>query len=1076
MERKPMKARRPGLFVSRSLLAVSVCFVAAHFWLPAALGQSVNATLSGTVTDQNGAIVPNINVIVLNLSTATKRETTTNEQGSFTVPLLPPGTYTVKVSGSGFTPIEIPNVVLNVGDQKALQIQLKAGDVNAQVTVDSSAETVRTDPAVATVINRQFVSSIPLNGRSFQTLIALTPGVNITASNQENPGQFSVNGQRTSTNYFQVDGVSANFGITAGTSNYEGFAGAHPALTTAGGTNGLVSVDALEEFRVQTSTYAPEFGRMPGAQIQILTRSGGNAFHGSVFDYLRNEVLDANDWFANRAGLPKATLRQNDFGGTLSGPVMMPRFGEGGRQPGFNGKNRLFFFFSYEGLRLQQPQTSVSVVPSLSLRQSAGAALRPLLAAFARPNGPDIINPANNQPTGMARFTANYSDSVRLNATSIRIDYKPTTSFSLFGRYNESPSTSSTRLALVARPNSVRFSNQSVRTLTLGADLAVSPRLFNEIRFNYSQQRGAAEVVSDSFGDAVVPPKSTVYPVTFNPQTDLIQASFSAPGAAAVVFYQGVEAENRQRQFQVIDTASALVGAHSIKFGGDWRMLQPQRASFGAQLLYFFRSIADIQNGIAPLTFINRFPPNRFSLHNLSFFGQDSWAISPKLKLTYGLRWDLNPPPSLPAGQEPAVIQGTDSPAHYHVGPRGTPMYRTIYTNFAPRLGLAYRLKESVRWGTTLRGGAGLFYDLGSDDATAAFTGFPFEAHVRLRNEHFPLQGADATLPEFITSFTPPIPRAITSYAEDFSTPRSWQWSATVDQQLGSANSLLNLSYVGSHGEHLLANDFSSVPNSDFLDSVTIFRTIATSDYHALQAEYTWRHSRGFEARAGYTWSKAIDEASDTFSTFQLLRGSANFDIRHVLSAAFTYEPKYFHGRSLSVIFDGWSVSGLTHWQTAPPVDVIATAVAIVNDSIQTLRPNLLLNVPVYIHDPSLAGGRAINYTVDPSRPGCLGPFCLPADGTQGNLGRNAVRGFGAWQVDFALKRAFPLNERVRLSFSLEAFNIFNHPNFGQPEGDMESAQFGQSSAMLGRFLGGLSPVYQIGGPRSLQVTARIQF
>ena len=229
-----------------------------------------------------------------------------------------------------------------------------------------------TDGSVSTVVDQTFVKNMPLNGRSFQTLINLSPGVVAIPSNPENGGQFSVNGQRGSSNYWMVDGVSANVGIgvtTSGSGTGNGLGGALGSFSVLGGTNSLVSVDSMEEFRIQTSTYAPEFGRTPGGQISIVTRSGTNQFHGTIFDYFRNDILDANNWFNTSITppLPKAKERQNDFGGTVGGPIL---------------KNRTFFFFSYEGLRLRLPQTALATVPDIAARQSAVPVMQPFLNAF----------------------------------------------------------------------------------------------------------------------------------------------------------------------------------------------------------------------------------------------------------------------------------------------------------------------------------------------------------------------------------------------------------------------------------------------------------------------------------------------------------------------------------------------------------------------------------------------------------------------------------------------------------------------------------------------------------------------
>ena len=310
-----------------------------------------------------------------------------------------------------------------------------------------------------------------MNGRSFQSLIELTPGVVVTASNADDAGQFSVNGQRASSNYWMLDGVSANTGVST-TLPGNGLGGALGAFSVLGGTNSLVSVDAMEEFRVQTSTYAPEFGRTPGGQISILTRSGTNQFHGTAFEYLRNDVLDANNWFngyTNNPPLPKARERQNDFGGTFAGPII---------------RNKTFFFFSYEGLRLRLPGTELTTVPDLAARQNAVAAMQPYLNAFSLPNGSD--DPAS----GIAQFNASFSDPASLDAYSLRIDHRLKDKLNPFARYSYSPSRITQRGGGQASLSSVTDSRITTQMITVGATWLASPMVANDLRFNYSRPGG----------------------------------------------------------------------------------------------------------------------------------------------------------------------------------------------------------------------------------------------------------------------------------------------------------------------------------------------------------------------------------------------------------------------------------------------------------------------------------------------------------------------------------------------------------------------------------------------------------
>src|SRR5271166_966148 len=310
-----------------------------------------NAEISGLITDPSGLAVPNARVAAENPGTSAARTVSSNQQGLYSVLALLPGSYNITVEAKGFKAIHQNGVTVEVDQRARLDFALTIGSNRETITVEGSAPLLNTsDASVSTLIGNRFVENLPLNGRSFSSLIDLTPGVVLTPSNFTEQGQFSVNGQRPDANYFLVDGVSANLG-TAGSGCCllaQGGAGQLPATSAFGGTSNLVSLDALEEFRIETSTFAPEYGRTPGAQISVVTKSGTNTFHGTAFEYLRNDKLDANDWFANAKRLARPELRQNDFGGVLGGPIR---------------KDKLFFFGSYEGLRVRQPHVANTYVP-----------------------------------------------------------------------------------------------------------------------------------------------------------------------------------------------------------------------------------------------------------------------------------------------------------------------------------------------------------------------------------------------------------------------------------------------------------------------------------------------------------------------------------------------------------------------------------------------------------------------------------------------------------------------------------------------------------------------------------------
>ena len=1061
--------------------------------LPSVSGQSASANLSGSVVDQNGAVVPGATVKVSNTATGLQRQVTTNDEGFFTVPLLPPTTYTVRVERQGFAPVEAI-VVLNVGDQKALQIQLKAGDVNATVQVTTDAPLINESPAVGTVVDRRFVENMPLNGRSFQTLIALTPGVVLTASTFNEQGQFSVNGQRADANYVTVDGASANVGISTGFGLVQSAAGTLPGLSISGGTNSLVSVDAMQEFRIQTSTFAPEFGRTPGAQVSIVTRSGANQFHGLLFDYLRNDVLDANNWFNNTNGQAKPKDRQNDFGGTFSGPVLLPRFGEGGHQPGYNGRNRTFFFFSYEGLRLRQPLAATTSVPSVASRQTAQTNSPKMLAylnAYPLPNGPTLAN-------GLAQFASGYSNPTTLDAYSFRLDHAFNSKMTLFGRYNYSPSQTETRGPAVL--SMIQPAQINTHTFTLGLTQNISHRVINEVRLNYSNVRGGTRFRLDSFGGAVPFSDSTVFPSGFS---SIDSASgFNITGVGSV--FIGKNVTNEQRQVNMVDNVSISAAAHQLKFGVDYRWLAPQSGPRVYSQGPTFSSVNSALTGVASSVAVQANQSAALLMQNLSFYGQDTWNVKSGLVVTYGVRWDINPPlKGKNSNNDPFTLDGLDNPTTMTLAPRGTPLYETTYANFAPRIGLSYQLRRTQRWETVLRGGFGLFYDIGSSGSLGSLSNaFPFTVNKQLVNVAFPLTPQQAAPPAF--SLSPPI-RQIQVADRNLKLPRTYQWNIAAEQSLGGKQTI-SLTYVGAAGRKLLRVDTLSVTNNpNFTGSglVNITRNTATSDYHALQLQFQRRLSRGLQALASYTWSHSIDIASNDsggLNTPSLVgspvadRGNSDFDVRHSVTGAITYDvPSPGSAKIVRAIFSHWSLDNFMTARSALPITVTA-ALLTFTGSLYNARPNTIAGVPVYLFGPQYPGGKAINNTVPTAAQvaaaGCValtatnakGAFCTPATGAQGNLGRNVLRGFGVWQDDFALRRQFHFGERLGLQLRAEFFNIFNHPNFGAPTASLSSAFFGLSTQTLaaslgsGGLSGGFNPLYQVGGPRSIQLAARLSF
>ncbi|MEW6210704.1 MAG: carboxypeptidase regulatory-like domain-containing protein [Acidobacteriota bacterium] len=1005
--------------------------------------QAATATLSGTVLDESGAVISNVDITITSVGTGFRRQAATNSEGYFAVSLLPPDHYTVIARHEGFATVEIKGVVLNVNDQRSLRIQLKVGQVSESITVEGATLVKTESAAVSTLVDRRFVENLPLNGRSFNTLIELTPGVVLTKADYANQGQFSVNGQRSNANYFIIDGVGANIGIGGGILLNQTGGGTVPAFTALGGTNNLVSVDALQEFSIQTSTYAPEFGRTPGAQVSIITRSGTNEFHGSLFEYFRNEALDANNWFANKRGLKKPPLRQSDFGGVAGGPMI---------------KNRAFFFFSYEGLRLCLPKVSILPVPTLATRQNAAPQIQPYLKAFPFPNGRDFGD-------GFAEFVASYANPSNIDAVSLRVDYNVSSKLTVFGRYNHAPSEIAERS--LANLNKTLFSTD---TITLGATQILTNRISNDFRANYSRARAASYSALDEFGGAAPPPDSILFP-DFTSRRDAGFAFILSNALYAV----GKNADNYQRQINLVDNLSVVAGQHQLRFGVDYRLLFPisDVARYSQQAGFF--NLNSLMTGNASVVFVWANSGRLFPLfQNFSAYGQDTWRATSRLTLTYGLRWEINTPPTERNGNDALTVIGLDDPATMTLAPRGTPLWKTSYNNFAPRVGLAYVVSQARGRETVLRGGFGVFYDLGIGNSGNAINSLANTATKRLTGVPFPLAPAHAAPPTF--SLNPPFTLFFIS-DPNLDLPRTYEWNVSVERALGERQTL-SASYVAAAGRRLLRQEILANANPNF-GAVRVTRNTATSDYHALQIQFTRPLSRGLQALAAYTWSHSIDIASSDFAFNppvtrtdpKIDRGSSDFDVRHSFTAALTYDlSSRTENNFAGAVLRNWSVDAIFRARTATPVNPVFFNRLFGVFAVK--RPNLVPGVPLYVDDPTAAGGRRINRDA----------FVAPPLNQQGALGRNSLRGFPASQLDFSLRRRFRLAERYSLHMRIDFFNLFNHPNFGDPDSLLESPTFGESVQMLGQSLGsggieaGFSPLYQIGGPRSIQLSLKLQF
>jgi hypothetical protein len=511
-----------------------------------------------------------------------------------------------------------------------------------------------------------------------------------------------------------------------------------------------------------------------------------------------------------------------------------------------------------------------------------------------------------------------------------------------------------------------------------------------------------------------------------------------------------------------------------LKFGADYRRLTPVATPFDPLSEYLYLSEANVEANSA-FAFAESIATAYPLYRNFSVFAQDDWKVTSKLNLSLGLRWEVNPAPGVTQGLKPYTIQGS-SPSTWTLAPQGTPLWNTTWYNFAPRVGLAYALREATGHETVVRGGIGIFYDTAQQMGSYGFLGPGFSALNLLPSAAFPISPAEAT-PAIVNPPVAPYSAPVIGFSRHLQLPYTAQWNAAIDQGLGKFQAL-SVSYVASHGTRLpQENEYDGPtignPNAS---SFFLFENGLTSDYGSLQLQFRRRLSQGLTALGSYTWSHCIDYGSQNY-LFAYQRGNCDFDVRHNFSAALSYDiPGPAENGLLQRLTSHWGVDGRFMARTAFPVTL---------DGLATPDPatgqyyygglNLVPGQPVYIYGSQCAavyanglvcpGGRAVNPNA----------FAEPASGP-GNAPRNFVRGFGAWQWDMAVRREFPVYERLKLQFRAEAFNIFNHPNFGNVNPDFGEATFGQATGTLATTLGILSPLYQMGGPRSMQFALKLTF
>src|SRR6266478_840550 len=874
--------------------------------------QTVLASVTGLVLDPNAAAVVEATVAAKNVDTGIETIVQTNSEGLYHIANLEPGNYEFSVSKRGFKVVVKPGVTLHVADTISMNFNMQVGDLKETVTVEAGAPMVNTtDASVSTVVDQTYVKNMPLNGRSFQDLILLTPGI-VTNSPQNSAtlgqtGEFSVNGQRTESNYYTVDGVSVNMGVSPGFGMVAGggASGSVPAATGLGTTQALVSVDALQEFRVQSSTYSAEYGRNPGGQFVFETKSGTNQWHGTAYDYLRNDLLDATDWFNGYFGVKKPALRQNDFGGTFGGPVKIPSL--------YGGKDKTFFFVSYEGLRLIQPQAATaSFVPDLCMRglgacpsgrNPAPSPLQPALNAFPMPS-PSGLEDATN---GTGQFIGSWSNPGSVDSTSVRLDHVINDRLRVFFRFSDTGSDTAFRGGYAVTV--YQLASYRLPTYTAGVSSIFSSRLSNEFRMNYSSNEVKTNLVIDKLGGST--PVNLAQLTGVDPQM----------GVAVFLFlgnFLGLAQQRNgatQSQWNLGDTVSFSFGRHQFKFGADYRRLTPVESEPGVSQFYYFGEQAAETNGAFTSAYVNAVAHPLYT--NFSAFAQDAWKVSPRLSLSLGLRWEVNPAPGVTQGLKPYTLQGS-GPDTWTLAPQGTPLWRTTWYNFAPRLGAAYVLRNAPAWETVVRGGGGVFFDTGQESGSFGFEGAGFQGNSAFLPGSFPVP---ATTPVIVNPPALPCGCGMWGFASHLQLPYTLHWNASIEQALGKSQAF-TASYVGSHAARLLQNNkFQSSINPNG-PHFYFTENGLTSDYDSLQIQFRRRLSQGLTTLGSYTWSHCIDYGSSNL-LFAYQRSNCDVDVRHNLSAAFSYDlPRLGHSGFASAVLHHWGLDDRFTARTGFPVGI----------------------------------------------------------------------------------------------------------------------------------------------------------
>ena len=1035
-------------------------------------------------------MIPGVTVTVTNEGTGGVRTVGTNESGGYTVVSLPPAVYTIAGELAGFSRAVQSSVRLEVNQTLRVDLAMQIGQVTEIIEVTAALPQLQTDSStVASTVDNQKVVELPLNGRSFTQLTILMPGAvagsGANTAFQTSGTSVSVSGLRSEANNYTLDGVNNN------ESFFKTF-GVQP------------SIDAIQEFRIQTNITSAEFGTAAGANVNVVTKSGTNEFHGSAFEFVRNDNFDSVDFFAKRSGAKQSEFRQNQFGTTLGGPII---------------RNKTFFFFMYEGQRRSRESTLLNVVPTremfggdlsrdiagntgpqifdpMTTREMAdGSLVRDPLAGNVVP--PSRINAATSQLVDILWSAPNLTGESRNNLINTKaarvdnnqwmgkVDHRFSDSNVLTGRYNLNDSVS-------PRPTAhLTIDNNLVNTFTnimVSDTHTLTPTTILDVKLGYHRNNlqiaDSAPGGADAIANFINGNNIQGIPILKSEAVPLFPAwsiqGFASPSQSGFPFPDDT--------YSVVASVTKIVGNHSIKAGFEFRHNRNlDDGYFTGNMTYNKRPTEDPQNaentGNAVAAYLLGLP--NLAQRNIGrgttaimrkedygFYFQDDWKITPKLTLNMGLRYDLIEYPKHRDDLLASIDIDTGEFLWDGVNPvTGEPpnarrgIVEPDYNNFAPRLGVAYRLGEK----STIRAGYGVFYMSNYLWEAQGIRGnWPFAISESLSNlnERTELSFAETTFsPQLDIEMGSTVePRAQHIVNRHNRISYTQQWNLHVQRQL-TDSLMVEVGYVGTKGSDMSSfiNTNTALPGPGDVrprrpyphyGAMSEMTNEADSHYHGLQFKTEKRFAEGLSFRVNYAWGKTIDTLGAGFSASKSPQDPLNresdrslSDLHrlHTFSADYVWQVPIGRNRALGsnmaraadAILGGWQLTGVMTANSGAPINVtVPRDVANIGPRVQAQRPDL-------VGDP-LAGVRGA-----PEEYLNKDAFAEPKPYTFGNAGRNLVTGPSLFQLDFGLYKNFRLAESLALQVRSEYFNVFDNVNFGNPNANFDSPAFGEIGALV---------------------------